>query len=109
MGKIRWRVVGQGDNEIVEEIHKLAVHRINMGDVEDPDLMVAQPLWEWQQSPQGKFIMDHAIEKPSWQRMMSPSYMGWSYVVIAELEKKRLTEYYLKFGNFIKDTYDQSI
>ena len=106
MGRIRWRVVKQGGNEIVEEIHKLVVHKISMGDVEDPDLMVAQPIWDWQQTPQGKFIMDHAVETPSWERMTDVHYMGWTYFVVAELEKKRLTEYYLKFGNFIKDKHD---
>ena len=106
MGRLRWQLVKQGDNEIVEEIHKLVVHKIHMGDVEDPDLMVAQPIYEWQQTPQGKFVMDHAVNTPSWERVMNPMYMGWTYMVVAELEKKRLTEYYLKFGNFIKDKHD---
>ena len=31
---------------------------IRMGDVEDPDLMVAQSIWEWQQTDAGKWIME---------------------------------------------------
>jgi hypothetical protein len=44
------------------------VHEFNMGDVEDPDLYAAQPLYEWQQSEQGKWIMEHAVEPPFWHR-----------------------------------------
>ena len=38
--------------EIVTITH--VVHTIRMGDVEDPDLMIAQPIWEWQQTDAGK-------------------------------------------------------
>ena len=74
-----------------------------MGDVEDPDLMVAQPIWDWQQSPQGKFVMEHALGQPSWERMLEPINYGWTYVIIAELDAKKITEYYLKFGHFLKE------
>lgn len=73
-----------------------------MGDVEDPDLYAAQPLWEWQESEKGKFIMEHAIDKPEWHRHTDPYQYGYQYVIVAELEKKKLTEYYLKFGPFVK-------
>ena len=99
MGNVRYQL--NKDNQ-VDEIHTMAVHKIHMGDVEDPDLMVAQPIWEWQQSPQGQFVMDNAMIVPKWERVQNPMYMGWTYVIIAELEAKKLTEYYLKFGKFIK-------
>ena len=39
----------------------VCVHTIKMGDVEDPDIYVAAPIWEWQQSDAGRFIMEHAV------------------------------------------------
>ena len=29
-------------------------HQFNLGDVEDPDIYAAQPIWEWQQTEKGK-------------------------------------------------------
>jgi hypothetical protein len=102
MGKVRWRVFDEDGQRFVEEIHKVTVHHFSMGDVEDPDLYAAQPLWEWQESEKGKFIMEHAIDKPEWHRHTDPYQYGYQYVIVAELEKKKLTEYYLKFGPFVK-------
>ena len=35
------------------EAIEVDVHHINMGDVEDPDLMVAPAIYEWQQTEAG--------------------------------------------------------
>ena len=87
------------DYNNVKEIHKVVVHRIRMGDVEDPDLYVAQPIWEWQNSKQGKFIMENSVETPSWHRYNSMFDFGWTYAIVAELDSKKLTEFYLRWGN----------
>lgn len=94
MDRVRYKV----DNNIVQEIHKLVVHKFDVADVDDPDLYAAQPLWEWQTSESGKFVMENAIDKPEWKRHMDPMFMGYRYIVIAELEKKKLSEFYLRFG-----------
>jgi hypothetical protein len=90
MGRVKY----QDDQEIREVI----VHKINMGDVEDPDLMVAEPIWQWQQTPAGKFVMENAVIKPMWRRVPNPMTWGHTYVIIAELEAKKLTEFYLRWG-----------
>jgi hypothetical protein len=69
-----------------------------MGDVEDPDIYAAQPLWEWQESDAGKFVMEHAKEQPLWQRQHSRLTYSWEYAILAKLEKKKLSEFYLRFG-----------
>lgn len=97
MGRVRYRVIEKDGQEIVEEIHKVLVHKFDMSDVEDPDLYAAEPIWKWQQSDAGKFVMKHAIDKPEWQRYPDPMFMGYRYVIVAELEKKKLSEFYLRF------------
>jgi hypothetical protein len=99
MGTVRYQVQRVGDQQIVEEIHKVVVHRFRMGDVEDPDLYAAQPLYEWQESERGKFVMENAIEPPVWSKQSDFSHYGYQFVIVAELEKKKLSEYYLKWGN----------
>ena len=34
-----------------------------MGDVEDPDLMVAEPIWKWQQTDAGEREVKRALRK----------------------------------------------
>jgi hypothetical protein len=37
-------------------------HTFNLGDVEDPDIYVASPLFEWQQTEKGQWVMQHGQE-----------------------------------------------
>ena len=85
------------DDATLQEIHRV-VHRFKVGDVEDPDLYAAQPMQEWQNSEQGKFIMANAIEKPEWQRHLNSVFYSYEYVITAKLEKKKLSEFYLKWS-----------
>ena len=99
MGTVRYKINEQNGQEIVEEIHKIVVHKFSMGDVEDPDLYAAEPLWNWQESEAGQFVMKNAEDKPEWHRFMDyDSLHGYSYVVTAELEKKKISEFYLRWG-----------
>ena len=99
MGKVRWEQSYEGDQLVIKEIHKVIVHRFRLGDVEDPDLYAAEPLYKWQESDPGKFIMEHAIDKPTWHRYLDQSTYGYQYAIEAELETKKLSEYYLRWGN----------
>ena len=95
---IRFEVVKENGKEIIRELHKVVVHVFNLGDVEDPELYAAQPIWEWQQTEAGKFIMENAVETPSFKQHIDFLNYGYKYAIIAELEKKKLSEFYLKFG-----------
>lgn len=98
MGSIRFREIEKDGQVVIEEIHKVVVHLFSVGDAEDPDLYAAQPLYDWEKSDQGQFIMKNSISEPSWQRIVDHLTWGYKYAIIAELEKKKLSEYYLRFG-----------
>lgn len=95
---VRCRVVEDGEYRRVDEIHKVVVHRFDLSDVDDPDIYAAEPLWKWQQSEAGQFVMNNAVDKPEWCRHMDPMFMGYRYVITAELEAKKLSEFYLRWG-----------
>lgn len=95
MGTVRFVV---DENNVVKEIHKIVVHRFTVGDVDDPEIYAAQPIIEWQNSDPGKFVMENAIDKPSYHQHIDYLTYGYKYAIIAELEKKKLTEFYLRFG-----------
>jgi len=101
MGSVRCRVIHKDGQEIVEEIHKVVVHRFRLSDVEDPDLYAAEPLYLWEKSDAGKFVMEHAIDKPEWHRNIDHVTYSYQYAITAELEKKKLSEYYLRFDKLI--------
>jgi hypothetical protein len=83
-------------NDQVVKFTDVKVHEFNMGDVEDPDLYAAQPLYEWQQSEQGQWVMEHAVETPSWYRIPDTMQYGYKYQIRAKLSGPRLTEYLLR-------------
>jgi hypothetical protein len=98
MGSVRFQVVEEDGLQLVKEIHKIVVHRFRMGDVEDPDLFAAEPLYQWEKSEAGQFVMEHAIDKPVWHRHLDHTIYGYTYIIVAELEKKKLSEFYLRWG-----------
>ena len=73
------------------------VHYFSVGDAEDPDIYAAQPLWEFQQSEKGKWIMANSIETPTWHRHVDHTLFGYSYYVTAKLSKEKYTFFKLKF------------
>lgn len=95
MGQIEHRINTDGS---VVSIHRIVVHRFRLGDVEDPDLYAADPILNWEKSDQGKFVMENSITTPKWYRQISFETMGWEFAIVAELTSKKLTEFYLRWG-----------
>jgi hypothetical protein len=84
------------DDRVVR-ISNLVVHEFSMGDVEDPDLYAAQPISEWQDSEAGRFVMEHAVEKPYWTRSIDQLSYGYRYVIVARMKEPDQTFFKLKF------------
>lgn len=76
---------------------EVKVHEIRMGDVEDPDLFIADPIYKWQQTEKGKYVMEHSSPTPMWVRVADPSTYGHLYMIKAYFTPKQLTYYRLKF------------
>lgn len=99
MDSIRYIRYTVGDNHIVKEIHKVVVHKFDLSDVDDPDIYAAGPIFEWERSEAGQFVMKHAVDTPKWHKHMDPVFMGYRYIIVAELEAKKLSEFYLRWGS----------
>jgi hypothetical protein len=69
-----------------------------MGDVEDPDLYVAEPMYKWEHSEEGQWIMKHSDPTPSWHRIANVNTMGYTYKIRAYLKPEDYTFWKLKFG-----------
>jgi hypothetical protein len=86
-------------NEKPVRFRDVCVHEIRMGDVDDPDLWVASPIYEWQQTEPGKFIMEHAVEQPYWISQMEPGSYSYVYKIMARLSEQNETFWRLLCSN----------
>jgi hypothetical protein len=84
-----------------EHVHKVVptvVKTIRMGDVEDPDLYVAQPICDWQATDAGQWVMENSVEMPMWKRVVDQYSYGYEYRIIAYLKEQDVTFWSLKWG-----------
>lgn len=81
------------------EIKELIVHTFEVSDVEDPDLYAAQPIWEWQKTEQGSWVMEHAVEEPIWHRIVDHTSYSYKYKITARITAKDYTFWTLKWGS----------
>ena len=68
-----------------------------MGDVDDVEVYAAQPIYEWLQTEQGKWV-NQRCEDLFWQTVPNVSY-GWTVVLRGSITEQQATEYYLRFAN----------
>ena len=83
--------------DVVEKICKVVVHSFTVGDVDDPDIYAAEPLHEWQHSEAGKWIIEHSVETPSWNKIIDYYSFGHRYTIVAHLRDVDLTYWKLKY------------
>ena len=76
----------------------IVVHRFRMGDVEDPVLYAAQPIYEWQQTEAGKFVIENAVGPPWWVRTVNAATYGFEFAIMARMKEADQTFYILKWG-----------
>ena len=79
-----WRLI----NGQAVKFSDVVVASFNIGDVDDPDLYAAQPIYEWQQTEAGKWVMEHAVDEPFWHRESIPWLMGYKYLIVARLKEQ---------------------
>jgi hypothetical protein len=84
--------------DYVHKVVPTVVKKIHMGDVEDPDLYVAQPICDWQNSEMGKWVMENSVETPMWKRTVDQYSFGYEYRIIAYLKEQDVTFWSLKWG-----------
>ena len=77
---------------------KLLVHKFRMGDVEDPELFAAEPIYQWQQTEKGKWVMKHTQEQPVFFVNPSPEWLGYEVVIYAYFSDPDTTYFKLKWS-----------
>ena len=96
--KNKYMIITTTEGDRVDTVKEVVVHSFIMSDVDDPDLHAAQPLYEWEKSDAGQWVMKNSADIPSWHRMIDHRTMGYRYQIRAKLMGPALTEWLLRYG-----------
>jgi hypothetical protein len=77
---------------------RLALHQFRMGDVDDVEIYVAQPIYEWQQTPAGRWCMTNATNL-HYLTGFDPDGFGYKITITGDLDDKLATEFLLRWKN----------
>jgi hypothetical protein len=66
-----------------------------MGDVDDVEIYIASPIYDWQQTDHGKWVMTHGKD-PAYHIHADPITYGYQVTITAHITPKRWTEYILR-------------
>jgi len=80
-------------------MQRMTFHTFRMGDVEDPEIYAAQPIWEWQQTEQGQWVLAHCSDP---KYVVEHDNMSWGYRVrlYGEVDDTDATFFQLKWGKY---------
>ena len=77
---------------------RITVHKIAMGDVEDPEVYAAVPIMDWEKSEKGLWLKEHSKQQMEYIVRPNPETYGWMVLIFAWLEEQDITYYRLKWG-----------
>jgi hypothetical protein len=75
----------------------VCVYEFFMSDVEDPEIYAAAPIWEWQQSPAGQWVTEHAVDRPYWIKQIDKATYGYQCRIMARLSEADQVFFKLKY------------
>jgi hypothetical protein len=79
------------------------LHEFSMGDNDDPDIYVAAPIYEWQQTEAGRWCMENCEpESITYQYGANPYNFGYRVTISGMLREDLATYFNLKYKQFGK-------
>jgi len=76
----------------------LRVHEFTITAQEDPEIYAAGPLYDWEHSEMGQWVMKNSKITPSFNIVTSLDIYGYRCYITADLEGEALTFFKLKWG-----------
>lgn len=81
------------DNETYE---RKFVHKFTMPCYDDAEVMVAEPIYKWQQTDKGLWVMKHGIDHV-FHLYLDPAAYNQNVMISAMITPKRWTEFCLRW------------
>lgn len=69
-----------------------------MGDVDDPEIYMAEPICKWQDTDHGRWVLEHAQDLRYYIHADAMTF-GHRVTIRGMLEPKQATEYFLRWAN----------
>lgn len=76
---------------------EIVVHRFEVDWCEDAVVSAGAPLYDWEQSEAGKWVKEHAVETPRWERFQDWRGFSQQFAVIARLTEQDQTYFRLAY------------
>ena len=71
-------------------------HRFKLSDCEDPDIYAAAPIFEWQKTEAGQWVMAHCRD-PAYKVTTNFDTIEYEVVIYGDLSDEDATYYTLKY------------
>lgn len=75
----------------------IVVHSFDMGDVDDIEVYAAEPLYKFEISEKGKWVMENALGPPTWYHNPSPNHFYAKIIIKATFTDELATYFNLKW------------
>lgn len=76
---------------------QVTFHSFSMGDVDDVDIYVAEPIYHWQQTDHGRWVMQHARDL-RYYTSTDHNTFGYHVTILGDIDPgPLLTEYFLRW------------
>ncbi len=75
----------------------MILHSFIMNGMEDPEIYAAEPILAWQNSEQGRWVMNHVTEPPVFHIMHDANTYGHRVVISGNLSPEAQTYFLLKY------------
>lgn len=76
---------------------RIVFHTVLLGDVDDPEIYAAGPLYDFMQTPKGQWLKENCLD-PVYRVEPDPNTFGFKVLVYGELEEKKAVEYLLRWN-----------
>lgn len=77
-------------------MQEIIFHSFSMGDVDDVEIYAAQPIYNWQQTEHGQWVMANA-KNLVYHTDPDHNSLGYRIRIQGEIEEIKATEYFLRW------------
>ena len=82
---------------------KIVVHTFRIAESEDPEIYAAEPIWQWQQTEMGQWVMAHSRPEPEWHMNHDHTTFGYRVHITATLSDEDSVFFLLKYNTAVVD------
>lgn len=72
------------------------VHKFRLSDVDDVEIYAAEPIYKFQQTEKGKWVMENSVDT-YWCKHFEPHTYGYVFAIHAKMTETDYTYFKLKY------------